>query len=655
MKYILFGILGLLLFTIQLSGQTDNEVLFTVEGNPVTVEEFRYIYEKNNGAAANYSKESVMEYLDLYKKFKLKVARAKELQLDTVPALQNELAGYRKQLANSYLNDKEVTTNLIDEVIERMKTDREVSHIFLPLDAKSSHLIKNKVNENVKQIYKRLQNGEDFAKLAKEVSLDQASAINGGYLGYYVAPLPSGFYAFENAMYSTPIGKYSEPILSKMGYHIIKVTNERPAKGEMTISHLVIKKDKNGVVNKGARTQIDSIYRVLLEDTSQFKSLASQYSEDKNTAAKGGFLGKIKINQFDIKFEEAAFALKNDGDISPPIESKLGWHIIQRQSKEDYTDTEKLKRTLKAKVVRDDRLEISKQALIESIKKEANLVVNKRALNIFNTKLTEDFYSYKWKQPELPSEDLLTFNNGEKVFTLSDFADFCKRNTKERLKYTADVPTIDVVNTLFATFTNDAVLQYEESNLEKKYPAFKALMREYEEGILLFETTKQEVWDKASQDTVGLQKFYSEHTSDYQWGDRVKLSSATVKSDDAKTIAKIEKALAKKKTLSAIQSKYNGEKATIVVKDDEIVSTESPLLKGLQTSVGSVKTTRNADKSMTLTRVAAILPAGNKSFDEAKGYIIADYQDYLEQEWIADLKSRYQTTINEEVLAKLIK
>ncbi len=655
MKDLLFGIFCLVLFSFTLSGQSNDDVLFSVEGNPVTVEEFRYIYEKNNGDAANYSEESVMEYLDLYKKFKLKVARAKELKLDTVPALQSELAGYRKQLANSYLNDKEVTTNLIDEVIERRKTDVEVSHIFLPLDAKSSYLIKNKVEANVKEISKRLQRGEDFAKLAKEVSLDQASAVDGGYLGYYVAPLPSGFYAFENAMYNTPVGKYSEPILSKMGYHIIKVSNTRPAKGEMTISHLVIKKDRNGVVNKTAKKEIDSLYRVLLADPTQYKELTMKYSEDKNTAAKGGFLGKIKINQYDPTFEEAAFALKNDGDISPPVESKLGWHIIQRQSKEENTNIDKLRRTLKAKVVRDDRLEISKQALIESIKQDANVVVNKRALNTFNSKLDEEFYSYKWKKPEMPNEDLLTFKGGEKVFTLSDFADFCKSNTKERLKYTKDVPTIDVVKNLFDLFTNDAVLQYEEANLEKKYPAFKALMREYEEGILLFETTKQEVWDKASQDSVGLQKYYTENTANYQWGDRVVLERATVKSDDAKTLAKIQKALAKKKSLSAIQAKYNGEKATIVVEDAETLSIESPLLKDIDPTVGAVHTTQNVDKSLTLSRISAVLPAGTKNFDEAKGYIIADYQDYLEKAWIADLKSRYQVEINQEILDKLIK
>jgi len=655
MKDILLVIIGLILLAFTLSGQSDDEVLFSVQGNPVTVEEFRYIYEKNNGSSANYSEESVMEYLELYKKFKLKVARAKELKLDTVPALQNELAGYRKQLANSYLNDKEVTTNLIDEVIERKKTDVEVSHIFLPLDPKSSFLIKSKVKANATEIYKRLQRGEDFAKLAKEVSLDQASATKGGYLGYYVAPLPSGFYAFENAMYQTPVGKYSEPITSKMGYHIIKVSDTRPAKGEMTISHLVIKKDRNGVVNKTAKTEIDSLYRVLLADPAQYRSLTMEYSEDKNTAAKGGFLGKIKINQYDPTFEEAAFALQNDGDISAPVESKFGWHIIQRQSKEDNADQEKLRRTLKAKVVRDDRLEISRQALIETIKKDANVVVNKRALNVFNSKLDETFYSYKWKQPEMPKEDILTFKGGEKVFTLDDFADFCKSNTKERLKYNKDVPTIDVVKNLFESFTNDAVLQYEEANLERKYPAFKALMREYEEGILLFETTKQEVWDKASQDTVGLLQFYSDNTSNYQWGDRVTLESATVKSDDAKALAKIQKAFLKKKSLSAIQSKYNDDKTTIVVQDPETVSMESPLLKDIGTTAGSSRTTTNPDKSMTLSRVSAVLPAGTKNFDEAKGYIIADYQDYLEKAWISDLKSRYKTEINQDVLSKLIK
>ena len=637
-----------------LMAQADSEVLFTVADKPVTVEEFQYIYEKNNGANADYSEESVMEYLGLYEKFKLKVARARDLKVDTIPALQRELAGYRKQLANTYLNDKEVTNTLVEEVIVRMKTDREVSHIFLPLDQKSSYNVKNQVKANIDAIYARLQRGEDFAKVAKDASLDPSSAVKGGELGFYVAPLPSGFYAFENAMYDTRIGGFSEPIQSKMGYHIIKVHSERPARGKRDIAHILVKKSDKGV-DLASKKTIDSLYAELNKEPTKFKTLAAKFSDDKNTAAKGGKLGTIRIRQYDSAFEDAAFALKKNGDYSQPIQTDIGWHIIQRIKVVEETDEDRLRRNLTAQLVRDDRLEISKKALIESIKKESNLVVNKRAINIFNSKLTEEFYTYKWQIPTLPTEDLLSFNGGSKVFSLGDFAEYCKRNTKDRLKFNKDIPTVEAVDMLFENYTDDAVLEYEEANLEKKYPAFKALMREYEEGILLFETTKMEVWDKASQDTVGLKSYFAEHMENYKWEDRVKLQSAVIKTSDAKVLAKIQKGLSKNKSYTSLQKKYNSENTTFVIMDAETFPLDSPQLEDITPTVGATKTSTKPDGSIAVTKVVESIPAGTKKFNEAKGYIIADYQDYLEKEWVKDLKARFPVDINQSILDQLIK
>lgn len=632
--------------------QSDSDILFHVVDKPVTVEEFRYIYEKNNGENADYSEESIMEYLDLYKKFKLKVTRARDLQVDTIKSLQKELAGYRKQLANSYLNDKEVTNTLVNEVIERMKYDREVSHIFLPLDNKASYLVKNEVKEDIDAIYARLNRGEDFAKVAKDASLDESSAIKGGGLGFYTAPLPSGFYAFENAMFNTPIGKHSEPFLSKMGYHIIKVHGERSARGKMEIAHILLKNGKDASKNLAFA---DSLYKELKKDPSKFKTFAVDYSEDENTASNGGRLGTIQIRQYNTQFEDAVFALKNDNDITAPFKSEIGWHIVQRINVVKELDEDRLYRNLKAQLVRDDRLEISKKSLIESIKQEAGLVVNKRAVNQFNSKMTDDFYSYKWQIPQFNDENLLSFNNGERAFTLSDFAEYCKSNTKERMKYNADTPTVVAVDQLLETYTDEAVLQYEEANLERKYPAFKALMREYEEGILLFETMKMEVWDRASKDSLGLRSFYAENKENYKWEDRLKIQSATIKTSDTKTLAKIQKGLKKKKSLSTLQQKFNDENTTIIIKEEQTVSLDSPLLKEISPIVGFVKTENNPDDSIQVTRVIDRIPAGFKAFNEAKGYIIADYQDHLENVWINDLTNKYPIKINTDVLKELIK
>ncbi len=648
-------ILLCLLFVIQsdrVLAQQDSDVLFTVEGNAITVEEFRYIYEKNNGDGANYSEKSVMEYLELYKNFKLKVNRAKEMKLDTIPALIKELGGYRKQLANSYLNDKEVTANLVEEVIQRMETDREVSHIFIPLDRKATSEAKREAQSTVDGIYARLNRGEDFKTVAIDASEDKASAVNGGYLGYYTSPLPSGFYAFENAMYSTAIGSVAKPIQSKMGFHIIKVHSERPARGELEIAHILIRKKTDGVLNPKAKIQIDSMYNLINNGTMTFEQMAKS-SQDPNTANKEGYLGFMRINQYESTFEDAAFALASDGDISMPIETEIGWHLIKRISKKDVSDKDKLRRSMKAKLAKDDRLELSKKTLINSIKEEAGMQVNNAALNSFQTKLHDDFYSYKWKVPAMTEMDLITFANGTK-HKLSAFADYCKRNTKERLKHNTTTPIKEVVSVLFENYVDDVVLQYEESNLEAKYPAFKALMREYEEGILLFEATKMEVWDKASSDSLGLRTYYSNNTQDYTWEERAKVQTASVQTNNAKALKKVGKALSKM-NLNQLKTKFESDDVNITVSEPELVTKGTEMGKSVTWEPGYTKQETTPDNILVITKVLSVEPVTPKTFSEAKGYIIADYQDQLEQEWIAKLSDKYPVTINQDILDKLIK
>ena len=470
-------------------GQSD-QVLFSVNGQDVTVSEFDYIYNKNNGEDADYSKESLEEYLDLYTKFKLKVEKAKAMGLDTVKRLQNELEGYRKQLASSYLVDKEVSEKLVNEVIERSGTDVEVSHIFVASPSSASVQKKEAALEKINTIYGELQRGKKFDEMAKKFSEDKRSAMKGGNLGFYVAMLPAGFYEFESAMYTTPIGEYSAPVKSKLGYHIIKVSAKRPARGEMEVSHILIKK-----TTKGSKKRIDSLHTELGKGQ-DFGKLATRYTEDPNTKTKAGYLGVFGINKFDKVFEDAAFDLKNDNDYSVPIETQFGYHIIKRHSKKVENDEAKRRRRIQGVISKDERFEAAKKGLVKKIIEDVDLQQNKIALAKFSASLNEEFYSYKWKVPtDIEDIDLLKIGSNY-TKKLKDFADYCKKDTKSRLRYNKTAPLEESVNKLYERYLDERMLAYEESNLANKYPEFKALMREYEEGILLFEATKMEVWDQ---------------------------------------------------------------------------------------------------------------------------------------------------------------
>ena len=627
----------------------EDQVLFSVNGNDVLVSEFDYIYNKNNGEEADYSQESLEEYLDLYTKFKLKVEKAKDMGLDTVKRLQNELEGYRKQLASSYLVDKEVSEKLINEVIERSSTDVEVSHIFVASPSSASVQKKEAALEKVNSIYGELQRGKAFDEMAKRFSEDKRSAMKGGALGFYVAMLPAGFYEFESAMYDTPIGEYSAPIQSKLGYHIIKVTGNRPARGELEVSHILIKKE-----TKGSKNTIDSLYKVLNKGQ-DFGKLAAAYSEDPNTNTKAGYLGFFGINKFDKDFEDAAFRIANDGDYSPPISTQFGYHIIKRHSKKVETDEAKRRRKIQGIISKDERFAAAKKGLVKKIIEEVDLQQNKVALAKFTSYLDEEFYSYKWKVPEnLEDLDLLKIGDSY-TKTLSDFANYCKKDTKSRLRFNKAAPLDESVDALYEKYLDERMLAYEESNLANKYPEFKALMREYEEGILLFEATKMEVWDKASQDTVGLEKFYMENKDNYMWDERLEVEDVVINTTDSKLLSKIMKK-SKKNDLQTLMNTFNKDGNEIISVSNRVLQKES---KGADMipwgKVGATTEMKSNEGTHTFTKVKSVMPPVHKSLKEARGYIIADYQDLLEKNWIGELMNDFKVELNEGVFNSLIK
>ena len=317
-------------FSVLSLAQDTDPVLFTVDGLPVHVSEFKYIYSKTNGDKADFSKKSLEEYLDLYVRFKMKVKKARDMKLDTIPSLQQELAGYRRQLANSYLVDKEVTEKLVREAYARSKKDIDISHILFLIKPDAPAADTLAMYQKAMAAKKRLDAGESFSKVAREVSQDKTAKTNGGRIGFLTALLPSGFYQMENAMYNTPTGKVSLPVRTPVGYHLIKKEGERPARGEIEVAHILIRNDKHP--NNGAKAIIDSLYQEL-QNNGDFTDLAKRHSEDGRTAKRGGYLGIFGINKYERKFEDAAFALSKDNEISKPFASSIGWHIIKWMSK----------------------------------------------------------------------------------------------------------------------------------------------------------------------------------------------------------------------------------------------------------------------------------------------------------------------------------
>lgn len=637
-------------------GQKEDPILFSIGEDDVQLSEFKYIYEKNNSDKADYSEASVAEYLELYKKFKLKVHRARVQGLDTIKTLQKELEGYRKQLAATYLKDKEISERLINEVVDRYAEDREVSHIFIECGPNSTTEQGEIALDKINNIYAKLKQnkGTGFGMMAKTLSHDKVSAKNNGRLGYYTAPLPDGFYEFENAMYNTPVGEFSEPFQSKMGYHIIMVSQIRPARGEMEIAHVLVRKLKKGKEAANAKQRIDSVYQHLNSGRT-FEAIVAKYSDDAKTKDKGGYLGFFGVNQYEAAFEDAAFALSADDSYTKPVETSVGYHIIKRISKRDNKDKKRTKKRIESRINNNDRFKIAEQKLIEDVKSEAKFKEDRSLLvNLYNN-LGDNFYSYKWEPKQYGNGNKTLFSLAGKEYSLNDFVAYMKSNVRERLKFSKTKPVAESANKLYDIYVKEEVMSYEEANLEKKYPDFKALMREYREGILLFEITKNEVWDKASQDSVGLQSFYDKNAGKYMWPERIKAKKVVV---DAKSKIALEEAyaFAKKKGVDKFLAKYQSEDNYKIKVTEETIEAAAPEIATMEKKLGKVSAIETQyDKKGHFYSYLSSLKPSLKTLKEARGYVIADYQDYLEKDWVAKLKKDHPIKVDNKVLKSLIR
>ncbi len=629
-------------------------VLMTVAGKNITKTEFEAIYHKNNTKNAASDAKSLEDYMQLFINFKLKVKEAEELGLDTVSAFKNELEGYRKQLAAPYLTDNEVNDKLLKEAYERMKKDVRASHILIKCDAGA--LPKDTLAAYNKAISarNRVVKGEDFAKVAKELSDDPSAKDNGGDLGYFTSM--QMVYPFETAAFSAELNKVSMPVRTRFGYHIILKSEERANQGQITVAHVMVKTPQKDATVKDTskvdpKAKIDELY-AKIKSGADFAEMAKQHSDDKGSAKKGGELPIFGTGRMVIEFEKAAFALKNDGDISAPIQTQYGWHIIKRLSKKELGTFDELKSELKGKIGKDSRSQNGKESMIAKIKKQYNFKESLKLRDEFVKVMDTTYFEAKWKSAvavKLTKDGL--FNIADKSYTQKDFAVYLENHQSKRAKTDFTM----LVNDMYKEFVNESCLAYEESKLATKYPDFKALLQEYRDGILLFDLTDKNVWSKAVKDTTGLKSFYDENKAKYMWETR---AEATVyKCANEKVAADVRKMLkdkAKKKyttddILKAInkdsQLNLNIESGKYSKGDNDIVD-KIEWKKGLSAN-------NTIEKQIVFVDFENIAAPQNKTIQEAKGIITADYQNFLEKQWIASLRSKYQFTVDKDVLSTI--
>lgn len=645
---------GLLLFISLISfAQNDKKydpVLFTVEDETVRLSEFQYVYNKNNQNDPDaYTKQSLETYLDLYVNFRLKVKQAEELGLDTVASLKKELEGYRKQLAKSYLYDREVTEKLIEEAYERKKVEIRASHILIGLPKNPMPSDTLKAYKEALKLKKEIERGKDFEAVAKASSDDPSAKDNGGDIGYFT--VFETVYPFETAAYNTPVGKVSNPVRTRFGYHILKVTDKRPAQGKIKVAHILIKVPENPTEQQVtfSKSRIDEVYKKL-EEGGDFPTLVKMYSEDRFSRKTNGEIPAFGTGKMVEEFELAAFALENDGDYSKPIRTDYGWHIVKRLSLETVPPFDEVKDQLKKRVERDTRSQIAQNTLVERIKEEYNFKeYNKNKQVIFN-RIGASILNGPYQMQEKVALGAPLFDLAGKRYTQEDFVEFLESRQKRRRKGDAQ----QLLNEFYNQFEQESCMDYEEAQLDRKFIDFKNLMKEYRDGILLFELTDKMVWSKAVEDTTGLKAFHKQHEDEYMWKERVNASKFI--STDEKAAKKAHKLAAKGKlSIQEILDKINKDDKVLEVETDLYQRGDDSGIDAMEWATGVNELQKTDEGQYFFTKINQVIPAQPKTLDEARGYIISDYQEYLEKEWIKALRAKYELKENPEVLKSLIK
>jgi len=648
-QLILITVLSCLSLTV--SAQKD-PVVMSIDGKPVTQTEFLQIYTKNN-PNPSFDKDSLDRYMELFQVFKLKVAEAEALGYDTIPRLKKELEGYKKQLALPYLIDSVQNQTMVTEAYNRTANEVRCSHILIKLDPNASPKDTLEAYNRLLGLKARIEKGEDFASVAKSKngSEDPSVVNNGGDLGYFTAF--QMVYPFEEKAYNTPVGQVSAPFRTRFGYHILKVTDKRPARGTIKVAHIMIAtgREASTETRQNAEKKINEIYDSLVAGAAWDK-MVNAYSEDANSTKKAGELptfGSGTSQRMVLEFEDAAFALKEVGQFSKPVKTQYGYHIIKLLEWSPVKSFDVIRRELQAKVNKDERSKVTQDSFVQKLKTQYNYQdKSAKGLEWFVNNLDSNYYVGKWKATELKSNKTLFVLGGQK-FKQKEFAQYVEKNFRSVRKDEAAV----VVKQLYSQWEKAAILAYEESLLPAKYPAFKALVQEYHDGIILYEIMQDQVWNKAVKDTAGLRTFFNENRSKYSWSERI---NATVyECKDEHIAVQVYGMLLKSDTITSknvIEVINKDSELNLKVRMNKFELKQTAYLNNRNWTLG-LNPVYSYEGKWYVVKVAEIMAPAPKEFTEAKGLATSDYQVYLEKKWLDALRSKHQIVINTDVLYQL--
>ena len=649
-------------------GQNSDPVVMKLGKEDIRFSEFSNTFSKNNDLSKAPEAE-LRNYIDLYVTFRLKYAEAREMQLDTVAVLRAELDDYRAQAVIPYLTDKEVSDGIFNEALERMKWDIRASHILkevsmeaLPSDTLAAY-------NAIMKLRHRIINGEPFGDVAAKESSDPSAkdrksaggeiiqAGNKGDLGYFTAF--DMIYSFESGAYNTPVSTVSMPVRSEFGYHLILVHDKRQAFGKCKATQILLPFNKSLQLSSSERAQdVAQVSKKIQDIYNEIKGGLSFEQAFEKYAAKDGTSGKLPLfgcNRFEGDFVKELYGLK-EGEISKPIQSSFGFHIVRIDELQPVKIDDEAKGAIRTKILQDTRSNKSREAFVERIKKENEFrePEDKKAkttpVQDFYTALDSGIFQGTFQSEMVKQLTRPLFVFAGKTYTQQDFAQYLETHQFVNVK-NVELPVL--VNFSYKSFINKTVMDYEDSHAESNYPEFAQLMREYKEGVLLYELNERKVWKKAETDSVGLNDFYESIKNTLLYPVRVKAS--VVRAVDAAAAKKAESKLKKGTSIETIMQKMNKKKVTLVLNSVTYWQGQQKAFDNIvdwkQLRQGSVFADKQENE---LVRIEEILQPSPKPLNEVRGLVVSEYQNKLEKDWLNALHSN-TIWVDYDTILKLVK
>lgn len=635
-------IAALLLGTVLLATAAVDPVLMKINGKEIKLSEFEYLYHKNS--QQQLEKETLEQYVDRFVTYKLKVADAEAAGIDTMPAFKRELEGYKADIIKPFLEDTTVKEELIQEAYQHQLTDVDIDHFMLPIGR--SYTDNQRQLQLADSLRQCVLNGEDWENIATKYSVDPSVPNNKGHYGFIMAGMFP--YDFEKVVYETPVGEISQPFKTNYGYHMLRVNAVRPNDGEVHVMHILKLFPRARVVPDSVKLatkhKIDSIY-ALLQQGADFATLAKAESEDPGSAKNGGELPWFGRKRMVPQFETVAYELK-PGEMSEPFETTYGYHIVKKLDAR-MPSLDDSRKNIEQRMQQDYRKDAPRVARINQLKQQYNYTQNANLHQYLVNELDKHGkYDSTFVASVLPAckETLFTFAN--KTVPVSVLAQHLNR----KATFADNETAAQYIEGFVEHKSQDEVMNYYADNIINDTPEFANLLNEYRDGMLLFEISNQRVWEAAGKDTLGLQKYFEANRDKYNWY-----------SPRFKGII-----------LNAINdSTLNAVKADIAALNGEPLDSITPMLhKKYGTNIKMERMLMGQGENKAIDYLffngpqpdgkypcAMVLDGGllykPEGLNDVRGQVTSDYQDVLEKQWLADLKSRYPVKIDKKVLKKV--